>query len=154
MLWAFKHSYPAPDCYRVDCPVTTLAQFVQQQQLARIDLLKVDVEGSELEVLRGLDAPAWAIVRQVAAEVRKEGMGPVFCDLIWYCRRLLSPPSYCAIFPCPAQVHDIDGRLAEVQQLLEQHGFAVHAEAHASLPETWMVFAWQLGSSGDRGEGL
>lgn len=63
-------------------------------------------------------------------------------------------PATMPFLPCPTQVHDTDGRLAEVQQLLEQHGFAVHAEAHASLPGTWMVYAWQLGGSGDVGEGL
>lgn len=31
--------------------------------------LQVDVEGSELEVLRGLDSSTWRLVRQVAAEV-------------------------------------------------------------------------------------
>lgn len=33
-------------------------------------LPQVDVEGCELEVLRGLDAASWAATRQVVAEVR------------------------------------------------------------------------------------
>lgn len=32
-------------------------------------LLQVDVEGEELEVLRGIDAETWARVQQVAMEV-------------------------------------------------------------------------------------
>ena len=34
-----------------------------------VDLLKVDVEGEELNVLRGLDDEAWTRVRQVVLEV-------------------------------------------------------------------------------------
>lgn len=37
----------------------------------RLCWLQVDVEGSELEVLRGLDPGTWRLVRQVAAEVRR-----------------------------------------------------------------------------------
>ncbi|KAK8061807.1 hypothetical protein PG994_008173 [Apiospora phragmitis] len=36
--------------------------------LQRIDLLKVDVEGAELEVLKGLDDAHWALVRNVMVE--------------------------------------------------------------------------------------
>jgi hypothetical protein len=42
---ADKHSYAVP--------VTTLDAFVAENELARVDFLKVDVEGYELEVLRG-----------------------------------------------------------------------------------------------------
>merc|ERR1712146_394922 len=35
----------------------------------RIDLLKIDVEGSELDVLRGIDDEHWGMVQQVVLEV-------------------------------------------------------------------------------------
>lgn len=38
------------------------------QGLEKIDLLKVDVEGAELEVLKGLDEEHWALVRNVVVE--------------------------------------------------------------------------------------
>ena len=41
-----------------------------------IDLLKIDVEGSELEVLRGLDSASWACVQAVAAEVHASAGRP------------------------------------------------------------------------------
>jgi len=47
----------------------TLSQVIRQEGVERIDLLKVDVEKSELEVLAGLDEGDWPKVRQVAMEV-------------------------------------------------------------------------------------
>lgn len=53
-----------------------------------VDLLKVDVEGAELDVLRGLAATDWPRIAVVVAEV-----------------------------------HDVDGRLADVLELLRANGF-------------------------------
>jgi hypothetical protein len=38
-------------------------------QVQQIDLLKVDVEGAELDVLQGIGASQWAAIKQVVAEV-------------------------------------------------------------------------------------
>lgn len=79
------------------------------------------MEGCELEVLRGLDAPTWALTRQVVAEVHDgwcSGDGGGGGD---------------------------GGRLAAVKCLLEQHGFAVHVEVPpAALPGTCLVRAWNM----------
>ena len=48
--------------------VTTLDQFVQEQQIARIDLLKIDTQGAELLVLKGAVA-VLPRVRMIWAEV-------------------------------------------------------------------------------------
>ncbi len=40
----------------------------------RIDLLKIDVEGSEEAVLDGIDAADWPLIRQVVLEVHGDGM--------------------------------------------------------------------------------
>ncbi len=40
-----------------------------------MDLLKVDVEGAELDVLRGVDPQDWARIRQVVVEVRSSLVG-------------------------------------------------------------------------------
>jgi len=47
----------------------TVSDAIREQQIPRIDLLKVDVEKAELDVLEGIDAADWAIVRQVVVEV-------------------------------------------------------------------------------------
>lgn len=55
------------------CPLRTLADVVREEGLSRIDLLKVDVEKSEMDVLDGLDAETWAKVEQVVVEVHDLG---------------------------------------------------------------------------------
>lgn len=57
------------DAVMLDCSVRTLSEVVQSRQVPVIDLLKVDVEKSELEVLRGIADADWPKVRQVVAEV-------------------------------------------------------------------------------------
>ena len=47
-----------------------LSHAVQELGLTQIDLLKVDVEGAEMDVLRSLRAEDWKIVKQVVMEVQ------------------------------------------------------------------------------------
>ncbi|MBX9399673.1 amino acid adenylation domain-containing protein [Lysobacter sp. BMK333-48F3] len=54
---------------RVRRPLRTVSQIVAEHALDRIDLLKVDVEGAELEVLLGIDDAHWPRLRQVVVEV-------------------------------------------------------------------------------------
>lgn len=54
---------------RVSVPLTTVSSLMQTQNLKCIDLLKIDVERSELAVLEGVDDADWPRVRQVASEV-------------------------------------------------------------------------------------
>lgn len=70
------------------CDVTTISAILDENALQRVDLLKIDVEGAELLVLRGVDAEDWPRIARLAVEV-----------------------------------HDVDGRLAEVHRLLETAGF-------------------------------
>ncbi|MBW2464028.1 MAG: FkbM family methyltransferase [Deltaproteobacteria bacterium] len=51
-----------------ECPMTTLSTVVDQHDVRRIDLLKVDVEGAELDVLRGIHDAHWALIDQVVLE--------------------------------------------------------------------------------------
>jgi FkbM family methyltransferase len=86
---------------RVTCRLRTVSDIVREHAVARIDLLKVDVEKSELEVLLGIDEDDWPKIRQVVVEV-----------------------------------HDVDGRLALIEALLNRHGFTVSVEQDASLRGT------------------
>ncbi|HEX8148767.1 MAG TPA: amino acid adenylation domain-containing protein [Pyrinomonadaceae bacterium] len=56
-----------------ECRLTTVSEVIREHGVERIDLLKVDVERSELDVLRGIADEDWAKVRQVVLEVQDEG---------------------------------------------------------------------------------
>jgi FkbM family methyltransferase len=52
-----------------ECPLMRLSDFLSDHKIDRVDLLKVDVEGSEWDVLRGVDDDDWGKIRQVVMEV-------------------------------------------------------------------------------------
>ncbi|RFS84179.1 amino acid adenylation domain-containing protein [Actinomadura spongiicola] len=54
---------------RMEVELRTLSQMIREHDLPVIDLLKIDVEKSELDVLLGIEPDHWPIIRQVAAEV-------------------------------------------------------------------------------------
>ena len=89
----------SPQKYR--CPVTTLSHTLESIGWISepIDLLKVDVEGDELEALRGISKRDWCRIQQVIVEV---------CD---------GPAS------CTSKTGE--SRLAKIAALLAKQGFAV-----------------------------
>jgi FkbM family methyltransferase len=52
----------------VKAKVETLDEALLREKIERVDLLKIDVEGPELEVLRGLGPDTWPRIRQVVME--------------------------------------------------------------------------------------
>ena len=57
----------------VRCPMTTVSSVMRTHGVERIDLLKVDVEKSELAVLSGVADEDWPRIHQVIVEVHDEG---------------------------------------------------------------------------------
>lgn len=53
----------------VVCPLKTISEVISENQIERVDLLKLDVEKSELDVLRGIKDDDWPKIKQVVAEV-------------------------------------------------------------------------------------
>ncbi|APW62348.1 FkbM family methyltransferase [Paludisphaera borealis] len=51
------------------CTLTRLSKTISDHGIDRIDLLKVDVEGSEWDVLRGVDEADWRKIKQLVVEV-------------------------------------------------------------------------------------
>ncbi|ANP52393.1 FkbM family methyltransferase [Streptomyces griseochromogenes] len=51
--------------------VRTLSSALDEQGIDHVDLLKVDVEGAELDVLRGIEERHWPLVRQAVVEVER-----------------------------------------------------------------------------------
>lgn len=67
----------------IEVPVRMLSDVIAERGVTSIDLLKVDVEKSELEVLRGLSEADWPKVRQVVAEVHDlDGTLKAFVSLL------------------------------------------------------------------------
>ncbi|MBD0254687.1 MAG: amino acid adenylation domain-containing protein [Cytophagales bacterium] len=53
----------------VQCRMRRLSDVIREQQIDRIDLLKIDAEKSEWEVLSGIEAADWPRIRQLVIEV-------------------------------------------------------------------------------------
>jgi len=56
----------------VECRFETLSGFIRDQGIGRIDLLKIDVEGSEADLLRGIEPADWSRVAQIAGEIHTD----------------------------------------------------------------------------------
>ncbi|HEU4872135.1 MAG TPA: amino acid adenylation domain-containing protein [Pyrinomonadaceae bacterium] len=54
------------------CQLTTLSEIIRENNIDRIDLLKIDVETSEADVLAGLEESDWEKIRQVVMEVHSK----------------------------------------------------------------------------------
>jgi len=54
---------------RISCRLVRLSTVIRAAGVPRIDLLKIDVEGAEFDVVAGIDAEHWPLVRQVIVEV-------------------------------------------------------------------------------------
>ncbi|MGK5532497.1 amino acid adenylation domain-containing protein [Streptomyces sp. URMC 129] len=81
--------------------LSTLSDVITENEIGRIDFLKINVEGAELDVLRGIRPGHWPRISQVALEI-----------------------------------HDVDGRLREVRDILKAQGFAVGIEQDWSLEQS------------------
>ncbi|MEZ0542395.1 FkbM family methyltransferase [Fibrella arboris] len=53
----------------VTCSLTTLSAVIEKEQISQIDLAKIDVEGSEWDVLMGIAPADWPKIRQFVVEV-------------------------------------------------------------------------------------
>jgi amino acid adenylation domain-containing protein/FkbM family methyltransferase len=51
------------------CQLRTVSEIIEENEVERIDLLKIDVEKGERDVLRGIKDHDWAKIRQLAMEV-------------------------------------------------------------------------------------
>ena len=53
----------------IPCQVRRISRIIEERAVDRIDLLKIDVEGAEMDVLAGLEESHWPLVRQISMEV-------------------------------------------------------------------------------------
>jgi natural product biosynthesis luciferase-like monooxygenase protein/FkbM family methyltransferase len=62
------------------CPTRTLSEIIRENGVERIDLLKIDVERSELDVLAGIEEEDWKKIGQVVIEVQDKELLDVISD--------------------------------------------------------------------------
>ena len=53
---------------KIVCRLRTLSEIIREEGIARIDLLKIDVEKSELDVLAGIATDDWQKIQQIVIE--------------------------------------------------------------------------------------
>lgn len=58
--------------YEVDVKLQRLSHILSKKGKRVIDLLKVDVEGAELDVLRGIDDEQWGLIRNIVLETMEK----------------------------------------------------------------------------------
>jgi amino acid adenylation domain-containing protein/FkbM family methyltransferase len=54
-------------------PLKTISQIIRENEIEKIDLLKINVEKSEGDVLEGIEESHWPLIRQLAVEVHDIG---------------------------------------------------------------------------------
>nr|UZC79447.1 KrmR [uncultured bacterium] len=59
----------------ITCEFKTLSAVIQENQIDTIDLLKVDVEKSELDILQGIAPHDWPKIKQMVLEVHDDAAG-------------------------------------------------------------------------------
>jgi FkbM family methyltransferase len=124
----------------VQCTVTTLSRLMRDYRLATIELLKVDVEGAELSVLQGIDADHWRHIAQVTLTVAPPMGLPIYSKVGG--ASTLREGAWVDLEQVVMEVHDVDGRLAEVVSLLMVHGYTLAVESLENCPEfSFMVWA-------------
>ena len=64
--------YLRPETY--SCEVKTLSEIIHEHNIEHIDLLKIDVEGSEFDVLSGIGEEDWPRIKQIVMEVHSQSI--------------------------------------------------------------------------------
>ncbi len=95
-----------------ECRLRTVSEIIAEEQVSLIDLLKIDVQKSELDIVAGIKEADWPKIKQLVVEV-----------------------------------HDIEGRLQQVQSLLEAQGYevAVEQDEHYQHSILYNLFARRKG---------
>ena len=61
--------YLTANSQKIQSPVITLSQFIKKEKIKNIDFLKIDCEGEEINVLRGIQNNHWPRIKKIIMEV-------------------------------------------------------------------------------------
>ncbi len=62
--------------------VRTLSSVIREQGIASVDYLKIDVEGSEISVLEGIEERHWYIFKQIVVEAHSASLQEQVCEVL------------------------------------------------------------------------
>ena len=65
----FIADYLVKGSKKVTCKLNTLSYFIEKENLNTVDLLKVDCEGAEMDVLKGIKDSHWPLIQSIVIEV-------------------------------------------------------------------------------------
>jgi len=68
---AIRRRYQRAELVR--CRLVRISDLITTHRIARIDLLKIDVEGAEFDAIAGIEPDHWPLIRQVVVEVHDGG---------------------------------------------------------------------------------
>ena len=68
MQRSLRHAHPTMATKRFVVQLMPLSRILEEHDVATINFLKIDCEGSEYEILRSLDAANWARIQRVVIE--------------------------------------------------------------------------------------
>ncbi|PCC14200.1 non-ribosomal peptide synthetase [Pseudoalteromonas sp. JB197] len=98
---------------KVQVELSTVSEQIRNYGISHIDLLKIDVERSELDVLRGIEESDWPKIKQVVIEI-----------------------------------HDEDGALGIISEMLSKQGFDVYVDEEQELKDTGLYNIFAIRSCG------
>ncbi|CAB9531302.1 Inherit from NOG: Methyltransferase [Seminavis robusta] len=78
VLWgARQFAHAMVKTQPITCQVRTLSSVIDEYKISNIDLVKVDVEGAELDVLQGIRDDHWPRIQQFTMEVEGHTLKPI-----------------------------------------------------------------------------
>jgi FkbM family methyltransferase len=67
LWWMSRGTHSSPKM--IDCQLSTVSEMMRQRKIDIISLMKIDTEGSELDVLLGIEPQDWPKIKQFVVEV-------------------------------------------------------------------------------------
>jgi FkbM family methyltransferase len=82
MQRSLRHAHPTAATKRFVVQMMSLSRLLEELNVATVNLLKIDCEGSEYEVLRSIDAACWARIQRLVIEYHDIGLDRNHVELV------------------------------------------------------------------------
>ena len=133
-IGSFTASKTSSSSHQFQCPVTTLDKLVEEKTIPKVDLMKMDIEGSELFALQGAKSTLETHKPSILMEINQEASqgfnyGPEAIEDI------LMPLGY-KIFKVSSLSHD-SGFVKTTKDIQRANVFFLNPEDQARLPTKW-----------------